>query len=68
MRARVWDRIPSPTAIVWLTAVWVFLWGDLSWGNVVNGVLLAFCVHVAFPMPTVARRAPVVRPLAEMPK
>ena len=64
MRALVWDRMPSLTAIVWLTAVWVFLWGDFSWGNVANGVLLAFLVHLAFPMPRVARKAPVVRPLA----
>ena len=64
MRKKVWDRIPSITAVFWLTAVWVFLWGDISWGNIVNGILLAFLVHAVFPMPTVMRRGPVVRPLA----
>lgn len=58
------DRVPSLSAVIWLTAVWVFLWGDLSWGNVVNGVLLACFVHIMFPMPTVARTVPGVRPLA----
>ncbi|MDO5495963.1 MAG: Na+/H+ antiporter subunit E [bacterium] len=47
------DRLPSLTSVFWLTVVWVFLWGDISLGNVVNGLILAFVVGVIFPLPKV---------------
>ena len=29
------------TAIVWLTAIWVALWEDVTWANVLSGLLIA---------------------------
>lgn len=57
------ERLPSVRAVFWLTTVWVLLWGDLSWGNVVNGVLLAVFLAVVFPLPHVAGLG-AFRPLA----
>lgn len=36
---------------VWVTAVWVALWGDLSWANLVGGMLVAALVLVVVPLP-----------------
>lgn len=54
---------PSLSAILWMTLVWTFLWGDVSWGNIVNGALLSILIAVAFPMPRVPT-ALTFRPLA----
>lgn len=35
----------------WLTLVWVLLWGQLSWGNVLMGALLGVLVTMVFPLP-----------------
>lgn len=35
----------------WITLVWIALWGDLSWANVVGGVLVAGLVLAAIPLP-----------------
>jgi multicomponent Na+:H+ antiporter subunit E len=45
----------APT-LLWLTALWVVLWRDLSWANVLSGMVVAAAVEVAQP-PTVGRRA-----------
>jgi len=37
MRARL--RIPA--IMSWLTLLWIMLWGDLSWANVLGGVAIA---------------------------
>lgn len=37
--------------VVWIVLVWLALWGDLSWGNVVGGVLVAVFVLVAVRLP-----------------
>jgi multicomponent Na+:H+ antiporter subunit E len=37
--------------VLWLTAVWVLLWGNVSWANVLSGLVLACIVLVAFPLP-----------------
>lgn len=37
--------------IVWLTLVWVALWGDLSVGNVLGGLLVAVAICLLFPLP-----------------
>ena len=37
-------------SVVWLAAVWVALWGRVSVGNVVAGVLVGVAVTVAMPM------------------
>ena len=49
--------------VFWLTLVWVLLWGDFTWGNVVNGILLAVGISLVFPLPAVKNRFHV-RPLA----
>lgn len=60
---RIRSRMPSIGAIVWLTIAWVLLWGTPTWGKVLNGVLLATFIAVAFPMPKVTGIA-VFRPVA----
>lgn len=47
--------------IVFLTAVWVLLWSDLTVGNVLGGVLVAGAVVATFR--TRAPGRPVLRPL-----
>ncbi len=37
--------------VSWLTVVWVLLWGDLSWANVIIGALLGVLVTAVFPLP-----------------
>lgn len=39
-------------SVLWLAAVWVLLWGNLSWANVISGLLLAVFVLWVFPLPT----------------
>jgi len=36
--------------VAWLTVVWVFLWGDLSVGNVLAGLLIALAVTTGLRM------------------
>lgn len=46
-------RRPSFAATFWLTAVWVLLWGDLTWANVLCGILVALAVTWLLPLPRV---------------
>lgn len=55
-------RALQPTALLWLTVVWVGLWGDLSIANVVSGLLIGVVVSLVFPMPPVRMRLRI-RPL-----
>jgi multicomponent Na+:H+ antiporter subunit E len=41
--------------LVWLTVVWVLLWGTVSVKIVVGGVLVALAVVALFPLPLVPR-------------
>jgi multicomponent Na+:H+ antiporter subunit E len=50
------------SVLVWLTLVWVALWGSLSVFNVVAGLLVAVVVCVVFPLPPL-RMDVRVRPL-----
>jgi multicomponent Na+:H+ antiporter subunit E len=50
--ARRWRAI-QPTAVVWLTLVWLALWGDISVANVLVGALLGAAVCMVFPLPAV---------------
>lgn len=43
-------------AVLWLTAVWVLLWGDLSAANVLAGLGLGLFVVVAMPLPSIEYR------------
>ncbi len=38
---------------VWLTAVWVLLWGDLTVANVLAGLVIAGVVSAGLPMPPI---------------
>lgn len=57
-----------PYLILWLTTVWVALWGDLTFANVAGGVLVATALTVLLPAPGDQRRVAdgraQVRPLA----
>lgn len=48
---------------VWLVAMWVLLWGDLSLPNVLTGLLVAVVLVVAFPPEDTNDDPVVVRPL-----
>lgn len=53
----------SPLFALWLTVVWVLLWGTFDAVTIVGGALVAVAVLVAFPLPRVPVRLRV-RPLA----
>lgn len=55
-------RAVQPMVVLWLTVVWVALWGDLSPLTVVGGVLVGVVVCLVFPLPPV-RMHVRVRPL-----
>ncbi|WP_433532049.1 Na+/H+ antiporter subunit E [Micromonospora sp. CA-263727] len=40
-------------AFGWLVLVWNLLWGEISWGNLLGGLLVAAAVLVFFPLPPV---------------
>lgn len=50
--------------------LWVLLWGDLSWANVLSGMALGALVRLAFPLPplgtaTTVRPGPLLRLLGQ---
>jgi multicomponent Na+:H+ antiporter subunit E len=49
--------------LVWLTLVWVLLWGTFSWANVLGGLAVALVILLAFPLPPAPGRG-WFRPLA----
>lgn len=44
---------------IWLTAVWVLLWGTFTPQSVLGGVVVAIVVTMLFPMPPLPDRLPV---------
>ncbi|MYV97423.1 Na+/H+ antiporter subunit E [Streptomyces sp. SID3343] len=44
-------RRVSPLMVVWLTAVWVALWGNLSFANVLTGAVIAVAILALLPLP-----------------
>ncbi|MGQ4428412.1 Na+/H+ antiporter subunit E, partial [Streptomyces violaceoruber] len=46
-------RVLDLPLVGWLTVIWLLLWGTPSWANLVNGVLVAVCLCLAFPLPAV---------------
>ncbi|MGC5333634.1 Na+/H+ antiporter subunit E [Micromonospora sp. DT62] len=40
-------------AVTGLTAVWVLLWGTLSWANLISGLVLSTLLLAVFPLPPV---------------
>lgn len=53
VRRRLKNPITQWPAVAMLAAVWVLLWGDLSWANVIAGTALGVVVVIAFPLPPV---------------
>jgi multicomponent Na+:H+ antiporter subunit E len=49
--------------VVWLTLVWVLLWGTFSWANLLGGLAVAVLVLLVFPLPAVTS-AGRLRPVA----
>lgn len=45
--------------VVWLTLVWVMLWGSAAPATVLGGVLVAVLVTAAFPLPVMPEQLPV---------
>lgn len=62
--AKLWQRSVSPLGVISLTIMWVLLWGDLSWGNLVAGFFLAVGLSLAMPVPRGPNRRFTVRPIA----
>lgn len=47
-------RALQPASLLWLTVLWLLLWGDVSPWLVLSGVLVAVAVSLTFPLPPVA--------------
>ncbi|WP_418275172.1 Na+/H+ antiporter subunit E [Isoptericola jiangsuensis] len=62
-RRRLRRALSQWPAVLGQALVWVLLWGDLSWANVIGGAALGLVVLVVFPLPHVGFRGRV-RPLA----
>ncbi|MEU0471607.1 Na+/H+ antiporter subunit E [Streptomyces olivaceus] len=46
-------RVIDLPLVGWLTVIWILLWGTPSWANLVNGIIVAVCLCLAFPLPAV---------------
>lgn len=53
VRRRLRRLVGQWPALLILATVWVLLWGDLSWANVLAGLGLGALVMLAFPLPPV---------------
>ncbi|MGC4933363.1 Na+/H+ antiporter subunit E [Gordonia sp. DT30] len=40
-------------SIAWLAFVWVLLWGNVSWANIIAGLVLAIVIGLVLPLPRV---------------
>lgn len=58
-RQRLLRRLPL---VLWLTAVWVLLWGSFDAGTLFFGLVVALLVSSLFPLPMI-RTGMVLRPL-----
>ena len=62
------SEMRASAAILWLIALWVLLWGDLSVANVLSGFVVALAVLAFARVPRLTKRgndlAPRVRPFA----
>ncbi|MGK8485456.1 Na+/H+ antiporter subunit E [Nocardia asiatica] len=57
------DTVVRVGILIWLTVVWLALWGDLSVANVLGGLLVGALIMVALPLP----RVPVTGRLNPLP-
>ena len=55
------ERVSLPI-LVWLVVLWLLLWGDVSWANVISGTFLGLLVTIVLPLPRV-RFGVRIRPL-----
>lgn len=46
-------RAFQPRAVIAVTVAWLLLWDRLSWGNLLNGILVGLFVTLAFPLPSI---------------
>ena len=61
------NGLRTPVLVVWLTALWVLLWGDLTVRNVAAGVMIAmFVVLIAWPTGTRFTASTSFHPLAAL--
>lgn len=54
------SRLP---VLAWITVVWLALWGDLSWANVLGGLAVGTALLLVVPLPR-PERVPRVSPVA----
>lgn len=47
------ERVSLPM-LVWLVVLWLLLWGDVSWANIISGTLLGLLVMIVLPLPMVS--------------
>ncbi|BDT93766.1 Na+/H+ antiporter subunit E [Nocardia sputorum] len=52
-RGRGHEAVVRVGVLVWLTVVWLALWGDLSVANLLGGLVVAALIMVALPLPRV---------------
>ncbi|MBF6297846.1 Na+/H+ antiporter subunit E [Nocardia amamiensis] len=57
------DTVVRIAILIWLTLVWIALWGDLSVANLLGGLVVAALIMVALPLP----RVPVAGRLSLLP-
>ena len=43
----------QPRAIIAVAVAWLFLWDRITWGNIVNGLIVGLVVTLAFPLPSI---------------
>lgn len=55
-REKARNARPSALMFLWIVVVWLLLWGELSIGNAVAGVVVALIVTLVFPMPRIPVR------------
>lgn len=61
------EKLVWAGVLVWLTAVWVALWGKVSVANVFGGLAVGLVIMVALPLPRVPVRGRVrVLPLIQL--
>lgn len=61
------SRLRAPSLLLWLTGLWVALWGDVSPGNIVGGFVVAIGVlGVARPVGVTGLEGNSFRPLAAL--
>jgi multicomponent Na+:H+ antiporter subunit E len=48
-----------PMLVLFLTAVWVGLWGSVTWANVLGGLVIAVVLLLALPLSEVSERSSV---------